>query len=64
MVLLERSDEVVVSGCLDMHRTFPDNVYFRDDETDSQAKCAALFNVLNALAHNNRQVGYCQVTTY
>jgi len=46
----------------DMHRTFPDNVYFRDDRTDSQAKCATLFNVLTALAHNNRQVGYCQVT--
>ena len=45
-----------------MHRTFPDNVYFRDDRTDSQAKCATLFNVLTALAHNNRQVGYCQVT--
>jgi len=53
----------VADACvIDMHRTFPDNVYFRDDRTDSQAKCATLFNVLTALAHNNRQVGYCQVT--
>jgi len=47
---------------LDMHRTFPDNVYFRNDGVDSNAKCDTLFNVLSALAHNNKQVGYCQVT--
>jgi len=51
-----------------MHRTFPDNVFFRGDDeqqTDSQSKkCAMLFNVLTALAHNNRQVGYCQVGLY
>jgi len=55
--------DVCVCVCgLDMHRTFPDNVYFRDDRTDSETKCATLFSVLTALAHNNRQVGYCQVT--
>ena len=51
---------MMLSGA-DMHRTFPDNVYFQDNRTDSEAKCATLFNVLTALAHNNRQVGYCQV---
>jgi hypothetical protein len=46
---------------IDMHRTFPDNVYFRDDLPDTKsAKCGALFNVLTAIAHNNRHIGYCQ----
>ena len=60
MVMMVVVMMMMLSGA-DMHRTFPDNVYFQDDRTDSEAKCVTLFNVLTALAHNNRQVGYCQV---
>ena len=46
----------------DMHRTFPDNVYFKDVPSDPAANVDALYNVLIALAHNNRKIGYCQVS--
>lgn len=45
---------------IDIHRTFPDNIYFQDAPSDPNAKRGALFNVLVAIAHNNRQIGYCQ----
>uniref|UniRef100_A0AAY4C770 Growth hormone-regulated TBC protein 1 n=1 Tax=Denticeps clupeoides TaxID=299321 RepID=A0AAY4C770_9TELE len=42
----------------DIHRTFPDNVQFRD----SSEEClqAALYNVLRAFGLHNKEVGYCQ----
>lgn len=46
----------------DIHRTFPDNINFKDVPSDPKANVDALFNVLVALAHNNRKVGYCQVS--
>ncbi|XP_052004497.1 growth hormone-regulated TBC protein 1b [Xyrauchen texanus] len=42
----------------DMHRTFPDNIQFRDSSQPCLQK--ALFNVLLAYAHHNKDVGYCQ----
>ena len=41
----------------DLPRTFPDNIFFNAAETHQQQ----LFNVLVAYAHDNKQVGYCQV---
>ncbi|TRY59301.1 hypothetical protein DNTS_033541 [Danionella cerebrum] len=42
----------------DMHRTFPDNIQFRV----SSQPCLqnALFNILLAYGHHNKDVGYCQ----
>ncbi|XP_067112173.1 growth hormone-regulated TBC protein 1-A-like isoform X3 [Osmerus mordax] len=42
----------------DMHRTFPDNVQFRNTTEPCLQK--ALFNVLLAYGHHNQAVGYCQ----
>ncbi|XP_016144218.1 growth hormone-regulated TBC protein 1-A-like [Sinocyclocheilus grahami] len=43
----------------DMHRTFPDNIQFRASSQPCLQK--ALFNVLLAYGHHNKDVGYCQV---
>lgn len=43
----------------DMHRTFPDNVLFQSKAEPSLQ--SALFNVLLAYGHHNKEVGYCQV---
>lgn len=43
----------------DMHRTFPDNIQFRDSSQPCLQK--ALFNVLLGYGHHNKDVGYCQV---
>ncbi|XP_072541309.1 growth hormone-regulated TBC protein 1b [Salminus brasiliensis] len=42
----------------DLHRTFPDNIHFRD----SSQLClqTALYNVLLAYGQHNKDVGYCQ----
>ena len=45
----------------DIHRTFPDNIYFQDTPSDPNAKRKPLFNVLVAFGHKNKQAGYCQV---
>uniref|UniRef100_UPI0014454416 growth hormone-regulated TBC protein 1-A-like n=1 Tax=Epinephelus lanceolatus TaxID=310571 RepID=UPI0014454416 len=42
----------------DMHRTFPDNVLFQSKAEPSLQK--ALYNVLLAYGHHNKEVGYCQ----
>ncbi|XP_056320981.1 growth hormone-regulated TBC protein 1b [Danio aesculapii] len=42
----------------DMHRTFPDNIQFHDSSQSCLQK--ALFNVLLAYGHHNKDVGYCQ----
>jgi Rab-GTPase-TBC domain len=39
---------------IDIPRTFPDNIYFDNYETQ-------LFNILCSYAHYNKEVGYCQV---
>ncbi|CAL9690048.1 unnamed protein product [Knipowitschia caucasica] len=42
----------------DMHRTFPDNILFKTQAESCLQK--ALFNVLVAYGHHNKDVGYCQ----
>ncbi|XP_068591736.1 growth hormone-regulated TBC protein 1-A-like isoform X3 [Cebidichthys violaceus] len=42
----------------DMHRTFPDNVLFQSRAEPSLQM--ALYNVLLAYGHHNKEVGYCQ----
>ncbi|KAM4609423.1 growth hormone-regulated TBC protein 1-A-like [Polymixia lowei] len=42
----------------DMHRTFPDNVQFKNTTEPCLQK--ALYNVLVAYGHHNKAVGYCQ----
>lgn len=42
----------------DLHRTFPDNIYFRKSAEPCLQK--ALYNVLVAYGHHNKAVGYCQ----
>nr|XP_061827902.1 growth hormone-regulated TBC protein 1-A-like [Nerophis lumbriciformis] len=43
---------------LDVHRTFPDNVFFQSQAEPGLLK--ALHNVLLAYGHHNTDVGYCQ----
>ena len=42
----------------DLHRTFPENIYFCNDSGDS--KRPSLENVLIAYGHHNKAIGYCQ----
>ncbi|XP_052286569.1 growth hormone-regulated TBC protein 1-A-like isoform X2 [Dreissena polymorpha] len=44
---------------LDIHRTFPDNLYFMS-ETDSRGLRKPLYNILLAIGTRNKTVGYCQ----
>jgi len=46
---------------IDIPRTFPNNIYFRDRSKDPQTKRSSLYKILVAVAHNNQQIGYCQV---
>ncbi|XP_071476257.1 growth hormone-regulated TBC protein 1-A-like [Diadema antillarum] len=43
---------------IDLHRTFPDNIYFSNDAQFSKRK--SLANVLSVFAHYRPEVGYCQ----
>ena len=45
----------------DIHRTFPENIYFARIE-DPAGLQRPLINVLTAFALNNPHVGYCQVS--
>ena len=45
---------------IDLHRTFPNNIYFSGK--DSNTLQQLLFNVLLAHANRNPHIGYCQVT--
>ncbi|KAG7331340.1 hypothetical protein KOW79_005309 [Hemibagrus wyckioides] len=42
----------------DLHRTFPDNIQFHESSQPCLLK--ALYNVLLAYGHHNKDVGYCQ----
>ncbi|KAI4903020.1 hypothetical protein NFI96_010060 [Prochilodus magdalenae] len=44
--------------CTDLHRTFPENIHFRESSQLCLQK--ALYNVLLAYGHHNKDVGYCQ----
>ena len=48
---------------VDIHRTFPNNLYFCSD-TDSQSLRKPLYNVLMAVGHKNSSKGYCQVSIF
>ena len=49
-----------MSRCFsDVPRTFPNNIYFQGPTSSAQQN--ALSNVLVAVAHNNPDIGYCQV---
>lgn len=43
----------------DLPRTFPDNIFFNNTENQQHQ----LYNILLAFAHQNKTVGYCQVTS-
>ncbi|XP_066989360.1 growth hormone-regulated TBC protein 1-A [Macrobrachium rosenbergii] len=55
------NEELVDSIKIDVPRTFPDNIYFRDYK---EGKLTDLFNVLIAFSHHNKTVGYCQGLNY
>ena len=42
---------------LDLPRTFPDNIFFNNTDRHQRQ----LYNILLAFAHQNQEVGYCQV---
>ncbi|XP_030057378.1 growth hormone-regulated TBC protein 1 isoform X2 [Microcaecilia unicolor] len=54
----EKNDRLVDAVLTDMNRTFPDNVQFR--RTSNPCLQQALYNVLVAYGHHNKNVGYCQ----
>lgn len=47
----------------DLHRTFPDNRYFRSGATEAAA-IGALRRVLTAFAHYQPHIGYCQLLNF
>ena len=51
---------VLVNFCVDLNRTFPDNVMFR--KTADPCLQKTLYNVLLAYGLHNPDVGYCQVS--
>lgn len=55
------NEELVDSVKIDVPRTFPDNIYFRDYK---EGKLTSLYNVLVAFSHHNKNVGYCQGLNY
>ncbi|KAJ8031020.1 Growth hormone-regulated TBC protein 1-A [Holothuria leucospilota] len=46
----------------DLHRTFPENIYFGNDSPNG--KRSSLRNVLTAFAQHNPDIGYCQGMNY
>lgn len=51
---------LLVNFCVDLNRTFPDNVMFR--KTADPCLQKTLYNVLLAYGLHNQDVGYCQVS--
>ncbi|XP_014773213.1 growth hormone-regulated TBC protein 1-A isoform X2 [Octopus bimaculoides] len=45
---------------LDLHRTFPENIYFSDTNDTESSLQVPLYNVLKALAIKNKKIAYCQ----
>ncbi|PAA67291.1 hypothetical protein BOX15_Mlig016268g1, partial [Macrostomum lignano] len=56
-------DAVANQVRLDLHRTFPENVHFKEFG-NSESQMQALFNVLYAFGKKNPAVGYCQGLNY
>ncbi|XP_071527959.1 growth hormone-regulated TBC protein 1-A-like [Panulirus ornatus] len=55
------NEDLVESIKVDVPRTFPDNIYFRDYK---EGKLSSLYNVLVAFSHHNKKIGYCQGLNY
>ncbi|XP_077436656.1 growth hormone-regulated TBC protein 1-A-like [Vanacampus margaritifer] len=55
---LQHDTKLEESIRLDIHGTFPDNIFFQSDSKSGLQK--ALCNVLLAYGHHNKAVGYCQ----
>lgn len=53
----EHNPTITETVKLDLHRTYPDNIFFQT--TDHYQN--ELYNILVAYAHHNPKVGYCQV---
>jgi len=59
MLSSQQTDPAVTDTILlDIHRTFPENVYFQDGDPSSLRK--PLQNVLEALSLSSPHIGYCQ----
>ncbi|KAK3095820.1 hypothetical protein FSP39_019638 [Pinctada imbricata] len=56
ILLSQRDEHLSEPITMDLHRTFPDNIYF----TGTEGFRKPLNNVLVALAHKNIERGYCQ----
>ncbi|MEE6470606.1 hypothetical protein FKM82_009013 [Ascaphus truei] len=54
----EKNEKLVETIVTDLNRTFPDNVKFRKSANPCLQQ--ALYNILVAYGHHNRNVGYCQ----
>lgn len=52
------SEDLMEAIKIDVPRTFPDNIYFRDYK---EGKLSNLYNVLIAFSQHNKKIGYCQV---
>ncbi|XP_042231331.1 growth hormone-regulated TBC protein 1-A-like [Homarus americanus] len=58
---MPRDEELVEAIRIDVPRTFPDNIYFRDYK---EGKLTSLYNVLVAFSQHNKKIGYCQGINY
>ncbi|KAL0281468.1 UNVERIFIED_CONTAM: hypothetical protein PYX00_002449 [Menopon gallinae] len=56
----EHNPTITETVKLDLHRTYPDNIFFQT--TDHYQN--ELYNILVAYAHHNPKVGYCQGLNY
>ncbi|XP_060559708.1 growth hormone-regulated TBC protein 1-A-like [Ruditapes philippinarum] len=59
MLDMEHNKELVDTINMDIHRTFPDNKHFADTRAATNLR-KPLFNILIAIGHRNRTIGYCQ----
>ncbi|CAG9858441.1 unnamed protein product [Phyllotreta striolata] len=55
-----REQHIIDMIQIDLPRTFPENIYFSNNEHLPKM----LFNVLATFAHQNKEVGYCQGLNY
>ncbi|XP_053392731.1 growth hormone-regulated TBC protein 1-A-like [Mercenaria mercenaria] len=59
MLEMDHNKELVDTITLDIHRTFLDNRYFASNQSATSLQ-KPLFNILIAVGHRNRTIGYCQ----
>lgn len=63
MSAAKHDQDLIETIQMDIHRTFPNNLYFCSD-TDAQSLRKPLYNVLIAVGHKNSTKGYCQGMNY